>query len=176
MHPSGRPNDIDAFSHYRDMILRLQCSFDIPFCKRSLCFTETQVNTSSQELCCPLLLPWYLYYLPDPELFRDQGCIQNLLPHFSSVGHSGIRVEEFIVKQLGVREVEFGHLQELDAGRQVGLVEFVGDIPANGAKLAPFLHQAVHVAHDEQQLPPVLPIHCVQEILQTCRRILSKGI
>ena len=56
-------------------------------------------------------------------------------------------------------------LEEGGAGGQVRLVELVGHIPADWAKLAALLHHAVQEAHDVQQLPPVRAVHRVQHIL-----------
>ena len=57
-------------------------------------------------------------------------------------------------------------LQELDAGRQVRLVELVRHVPANGAELAPLLGDRVQEAHDEQQLAPLLPRDRVEHVLR----------
>ena len=56
-------------------------------------------------------------------------------------------------------------LEELDARGQVRLVELVGNVPADGAELAALLHDRVHVAHDVQQLAPLLPRHGLQHVL-----------
>lgn len=50
------------------------------------------------------------------------------------------------------------------------------NVPADGPKLAALLHDAVHVAHDEQQLAPVRPVDCVQHVLQHRRAVQGKGL
>ena len=49
------------------------------------------------------------------------------------------------------------HLDELEGGGQVTLVELVGHIEANGTKLAPFLHDGVQEAGGEEKLAPLKP-------------------
>ena len=43
----------------------------------------------------------------------------------------------------------------------------VRDVPADRTKLPPFLNNAVHVAHDEQELAPLMPVHRVQCVLHS---------
>ena len=56
-------------------------------------------------------------------------------------------------------------LEELDAGRQVARVELVRDAPAERAELAALVHDRVHEADVEEQLPPLLRVNALQAIL-----------
>lgn len=65
------------------------------------------------------------------------------------------------------------HLQELGAGSQVRLVELVGHIPADGAKLAALLDAGVQVAQHKQQLAPLCAVDSIQQILCTTMTRMS---
>ena len=57
-------------------------------------------------------------------------------------------------------------LHELDAGVVVGGVELVGDVPAQGAKLASLLDNGVQEAHSVQHGLPLRHVGDVQEVLR----------
>lgn len=47
-------------------------------------------------------------------------------------------------------------LQLPHANSKVSLVELVGDVPSEGAKLPPLLHKGMEEAQTEQEVPPLL--------------------
>ena len=47
-------------------------------------------------------------------------------------------------------------LQLLHANSKVSLIELVGDVPSEGAKLPPLLHKGMEEAQTEQEVPPLL--------------------
>ena len=57
-------------------------------------------------------------------------------------------------------------LHKLDAGSEVGLVEFVGDVPAQGPKLPPLLHSGVQEGHCIECGPPLGQVRVVQLLLR----------
>ena len=56
-------------------------------------------------------------------------------------------------------------LYKLHGGRQIGLVELVGDVPADGAKLPAFLHCGMEEAHAVQHGFPLRHVGDVQLLL-----------
>mmetsp|Transcript_29465 Transcript_29465/g.94343 ORF Transcript_29465/g.94343 Transcript_29465/m.94343 type:complete len:339 (+) Transcript_29465:1535-2551(+) len=92
------------------------------------------------------------------EVVRDAPAVLDLRDHVAHRGPRGL------VLLLGVHLHEVV-AEELRARREVRLVELVRHVPADGPKLAPLLHHRVHEAHDEEQLPPLLALHRVEEVL-----------
>ena len=56
-------------------------------------------------------------------------------------------------------------LEKLDTRGEIGGVELVLDVPPDGAELATLLHHGVEVAHDVQQLAPLVEGHRVDHVL-----------
>jgi hypothetical protein len=49
------------------------------------------------------------------------------------------------------------------------------DVPSNGSKLAALLHDAVHVAHHKQELPPLTPVDSIHHILHPRHSLQAGG-
>mmetsp|Transcript_6332 Transcript_6332/g.12237 ORF Transcript_6332/g.12237 Transcript_6332/m.12237 type:complete len:359 (-) Transcript_6332:9696-10772(-) len=86
------------------------------------------------------------------EVIRDAASVLDRADHVPDRLPGGLRG----LLQVHLHQVV---LQELRAGRQVGLVELVRHVPTNRTEFAALLDHGVQEAHHEQELAPLLPTY-----------------
>lgn len=66
-------------------------------------------------------------------------------------------------------------MKKMQAGRHIRLIEFVCNVPSDGAEFTTLFHNRMHVTHDEKQLFPVCVPHSIQGVLHQPQGFVSRG-